>query len=310
MRFIVTGACGFLGSHLCERLIRYHGHEVIGIDNGIIGKECNVSKIVGNPLFRLEWMDVCHDFDVGKVDGIFHLASPTAPAETYKHSEMTLNVNTKATINLLSLAEKHSAKFLFASSVKVHDRVNFGATYIQGKILGEKFCEASGFSKVARMGNVYGPKMAHDDSRVIPTFCRNIRDNKPLAVWGDGSQIDSFCYVDDIIHALIKLMDSDYTGVFELGSPQPITIHSLAVETIAALDSKSPIIFEQPGGASVVVCNNAPYANNRTCAALNGKMRKVPDISLARNYLRWQPTTPLSDGIKKTFEYYCNLKEN
>jgi dTDP-glucose 4,6-dehydratase len=140
---MVTGACGFLGSHLCERLIRFHGHEVIGIDNGIIGKEVNVSGIIGNPLFRLEWMDVCHKFDLGPIDGIFHMASPTAPAETYRHSELTLSVNSKATIQLLELAEKYNAKFLFASSVKVHDRVNFGAAYIQGKILGEKFCEAS-----------------------------------------------------------------------------------------------------------------------------------------------------------------------
>jgi nucleoside-diphosphate-sugar epimerase len=305
MRYLVTGGSGFIGSHLCEALVTA-GHEVVCFDSNVIGREENILHLQKFKNFYFDTFDVCHGFDCGPVDGIFHLASPTAPAETYKHAAMTLEVNSNATIRLLNLAEKHSAKFLFASSVKVKDRVNFGSTYIQGKILGESFCD-NGWAKVARMGNVYGPRMAADDSRVIPTFCRNIRDGKFLSVWGDGSQIDSFCYIDDIVRGLVAFMESDHFGVIEFGNPNGITILNLAYETIKAVGVDIPICFDQPGGASVVVCNNASYSNNRTAAALIDKDRKVPNIQRAVQLLNWTPQVGLGTGIKKTFEYYQSL---
>lgn len=310
MRYLVTGGAGLIGSHLCEALIKLHGHTVICVDSGVIGRRRNIEHLLRYDNFILEWKDILdNDFDIGPVDGIYHLASPTAPAETYKHSDLTVLVNSGGVLKAIAWAEKYCAKLLFASSVKVHDRLNFGAAYIQGKILGEKYCEEAKFPKVARMGNVYGPKMAIDDSRVIPTFCRNVRDGKPLSVWGDGQQIDSFCYVTDAVSALIKLMDSEHIGVFEIGSPEGITIYDLALETISATGAEVPIEFAQPGGGSVVVCNNLAYSNNRTCAALLDKNRKVPNISNAVNYLRWKPETTLKDGIKKTFEYYKTIGE-
>jgi nucleoside-diphosphate-sugar epimerase len=306
MRYLVAGGMGFLGSHLCGALLT-QGHEVKCIDSGVIGNESNVSNLMGRSQFDCEYYDVCHKFDCGKVDGIFHLASPTAPAETYKHPAMTLDVNSKATLQLLEMAEKYQAKFLFASSIKVNDKQTFGSTYIQGKILGEKFCAESGFAKVARMGNVYGPNMAKDDSRVIPTFIRACIENKPINVWGDGSQVDAFCYVSDIIKVLVRFMESDHTGVMELGSPNGITIKDLACNIMAINGVDLPIIYDQPGGAAVVVCNNAAFSNNRTPHALAAKSRKVPDISVATNYLRWKPEIGLEEGIKKTTAYYKEI---
>jgi nucleoside-diphosphate-sugar epimerase len=306
MRYLVTGGLGFLGSHLCRALLT-QGNEVKCIDSGVIGREANVSNLMGHPRFDLEYYDVCHKFDCGAVDGVFHLASPTAPAETYKHPEMTLAVNSMATLQLLELAEKYQAKFLFASSIKVNDRQTFGSTYIQGKILGEKFCTESGFAKVARMGNVYGPNMAKDDSRVIPTFIRATIEGKPINVWGDGSQIDAFCYVSDIVKALVRFMESEHNGVMELGSPNGITIHDLACNIMAINGVDLPIIFDQPGGAAVVTTNNAAFANNRTLKALAAKSRKVPNISTATNYLRWKPEVDLKEGITKTTQYYKEI---
>jgi nucleoside-diphosphate-sugar epimerase len=306
MRYIVTGGLGCLGSNLCGALLM-QGHEVKCIDSGVIGNETNIEKYIGSTRFDFEYYDICHKFDCGNVDGIFHLASPTAPAETYKHPAMTLDVNSKATLQLLEMAEKYQAKFLFASSIKVNDKQTFGSTYIQGKILGEKFCVDSGFAKVARMGNVYGPGMAKDDSRVIPTFIRNTITGTPFNVWGDGNQIDAFCYVSDIIKALVKFMDSDHHGVMELGSPNGITIKDLACNIMAINGVDLPIVYDQPGGASVVVTNNASFSNNRTPNALAAKSRKVPDISLAYNYLRWKPEIGLQEGITKTTEYYKEI---
>ena len=306
MRYLVTGGLGFLGSHLCEALLNA-GHEVICMDSGVIGVEWNVAHLMDNERFTLDYQDVCHEFACGHIDGIYHLASPTAPAETYKHKDMTLDVNTRALLRLIDMAERYGARLLYTSSIKVHDKVNFGSTYIQGKILGEKFCLDAIFPKVARLGNCYGPRMAADDSRVLPTFIRNVRDGKPLGVWGDGEQIDSFLYVSDAVRALIAFMDSHNNGVIEIGSPYPITIYDLAVTVIKATGIDVPIRFDQPGGASVYVCNNSAYANNRTTPALKDKSRKVPCTTKANKYLDWVPTVGLGDGIRRTFEYYQSI---
>lgn len=306
MRFLVTGASGFIGSHICDALIAA-GHHVLGVDSGVIGKERNVAHLMGHERFSFEYHDVCHAMDWGKVDGIYHLASPTAPAEAYKHAEMTLAVNSKATLLMLEMAQKYEAKMLFASSVKVKDKFHFGSTYIQGKILGEQMCLGNK-AKVARMGNIYGPRMAADDSRVIPAYCRSVRDGKPLSVWGDGEQVDSFCYVSDAVRALVAFMDGPYDGVLEIGSPDGIRIRDLAGAVIQATGIDVPIYFEQPGGGVIVTCNNASAENIRTPEALKGKNRKVPDIGPAQNYLRWQPQVGLHDGIKKTFEYYKEIE--
>lgn len=308
MRYLVTGGAGFLGSHLCDALIK-RGNEVVCADSCVIGGLRNIKHLVGKPGFVFVESDVIKHYDFGPVDGVFHLASPTAPAETYKHEDLTRLVNSVGTFELLKMAEKYRARFLFASSVKVRDEINFGAAYIQGKIVGEKLCD-NGWAKIARMGNVYGPRMAPDDSRVIPTFLRNVRDGKPLSVWGDGSQVDSFCYVDDVIAGLIDYMECNYCGTMELGDPRGMTIMGLARTVPVALGVDVTIVCEQPGGANcaVYVCHDQPYSNNRTAQALKGKCRKVPDIAAAVAQLGWFPKIDLITGLRLTYNYYCEVE--
>lgn len=308
MRSLVTGATGFIGSHLCDALVSI-GHEVIGVDSGVIGNERNISKLIGNPQFKFEAADVIEPFDFGPVDWIFHFASPTAPAETYKHPKITLEVNTIATSHALQLANKYKAKMMFASSIKVKDAITFGSEYIKGKMFGEQYCTAHEV-KIARMGNIYGPRMASDDSRVIPTFCRNIIHDEPMNIWGDGSQVDSFCYIQDCIRGLISFMESDVSGVVEFGDPVGITILDLAYTMLRTLGAQVPIMFEQPGGGCVVLCNNEPYAHNRTARALAAKQRKVPDIHIARDKFGWYPRINMEYGIRQTFEYYKSILSN
>lgn len=309
MKYLVTGASGFLGSHLCEWLLAKGTDDVLGIDSNVIGSYRNIEPFLNSPRFKfiekdlLEWTDT-----PTHVDGIFHLASPTAPAETYRFPEMTLQVNTDATASLIEIAEFFDADFLFTSSVKVSDELTFASNYIAGKREGERICRDCGHAtKVARLGNVYGPRMAPNDSRVIPTFCRAIRDGKPLSVWGDGQQIDSFCYVSDAIRGLTSFMGSRSVGVMEMGDPVGITIEELAFATIRATGKPAPIIYEQPGGASVVSFVDGTMSSNRTTAALHQKARKVPDTRRAEKMLNWRPQIPLEAGLRKTFEYYSTL---
>ena len=307
MNFVVTGAAGFLGSHLCEELLS-RGHEVTGVDSCVIGCRDNISFLMNCPRFKFIEADLCrYPFpSLSHMDGIFHLASPTAPAETYKHPDMTLAVNYGVTEWLLEVAEFHAAKFLFASSVKVSDEHSFGSTYIKGKREGERLCMAAD-TKIARMGNIYGPRMAADDSRVIPTFLRNVRDGKPLVVWGDGQQVDSFCYVSDLIRGLIMFMLSAERGVVEFGYPDGITVEGLAHTVINTLEVGTSIIYEQPGGGLAVVPLQGAMSNNRTTIALHAKSRKVPDISRARDLFNWTPQTSLPVGIRRTYEYYKTI---
>ncbi len=303
MKFLVTGASGFIGSHLCETLLA-QGHEVIGMDSCIIGRKENIEFLLNCPRFQFIESDLCSgDLPTIPVDGIFHFASPTAPAETYKHPGMTLDVNTRVTEWLLDLAAFYRARFLFASSIKVSDELSFKSTYIAGKREGERLCQAAG-AKIARMGNIYGPRMAPDDSRVIPTFCRNIRDGKPISVWGDGQQMDSFCYVDDAIKALTLLMLSDVSGVVEIGDPVGITIERLAMTMIGVLHAQASICYEQPGGSVCVISVDGTMSNNRTTSAIHAKARKVPDIGRAKKELNWSPVISLPTGIRRTYEHY------
>lgn len=307
MKYLVTGASGFLGSHLCESLLS-QGNEVIGIDSNVIGRLENIWFAQNSPRFQFIQADLREWYESPRVDGIFHLASPTAPAETYKHPQMTIEVNTDATASLLEVAQFWGARMVFASSIKVSDTLTFASSYIAGKREGERICEQSGLGvKIARMGNVFGPRMAPDDSRVIPTFCRNIRDGKPLSVWGDGRQVDSFCYVSDAIQAIILLMKSPIDGVVEIGNPQGITIEDLAHTVIETLHADTSICYEQPGGAVCVVPVDGTMSHNRTQAALHAKARKVPDITLAAEKLHWTPQVSLPVGIRRTFEYYKSL---
>lgn len=306
MRYMVTGAAGFLGSHLCDALL-HDGHVVIGVDSLVIGNPRNLFYCKHHPRFAFIERDLCESIPQIDVDGIFHLASPTAPAETVKHRDMTLKINSDVMQNMVEFADKQNAKLLFASSVKVEDKDAFASTYIIGKRNGENICFEYGKAKIARMGNIYGPRMAVDDSRVIPAFLRNCILGRPLSVWGDGGQLDSFCFFIDAVRALVSFMDSEHTGLIEIGEPSGITIKKLAYMVIRATGIDVPIIFEQPGGGYVVSTGNMTFEEARTAEALKGKCRKIPDISLARKLLKWEPVWSLNYGLQQTFEYYKTM---
>lgn len=304
-RYLVTGGCGFLGSHLCDSLIR-RGDEVFCIDSLLIGRTDNIKHLLDNKLFHLSTIDCRTSYVVPDVDGVFHLASPTAPPETYKHPECTLEVNDTVTQRLINTCSQRSIPLLYTSSIKVADTIDFQSAYIRGKRLGENHCNDYPKSKIARLGNIYGPRMAPDDGRVIPTFIRNCINNHPLCIWGDGSQIDSFCFVDDCIKALLSFMDKEVYGTIEIGSSKKVTILELALTIVKTLQIDTPLSFECAGGA-IIVSNSNECAANRTTRALMAKQRKVPDLSKAKKELAWRPKIPLNAGLTMTYQYYKHI---
>lgn len=274
MRFIVTGGAGFLGGHLCFQLL-LDGHKVVCLDNLLTGQKSNLHLPVDDYEF-INW-DVNKDVLI-ECDGIFHLASPTAPGDFNKYPEETLMVNTNATIKLLELADKWGIPFLFASSIRVKD--NDDSVYACSKRAGEELNRKYG-GKIARMGNVYGPGMRSDDSRVIPTFIRLLKQHKPITLFGNGEQKDSFCYVSDMVKGLVDFMFSTHSGVIEFGGSKT-SIKELAY-TIASIVSpicKVPNINYKPA--------NIDYQD-----------RALPFLWYAKSKLNWTCPTSLEDGLRK-----------
>lgn len=294
MNYIVTGGAGFIGSHLCDALIQ-KGDRVVCVDNRSTGQIENVERLMKHERFVFLNLNVSemvasgnnqyHCLMVGqKLDGIFHLASPTAPNDVQRLQDETIAVNDAATERLIRFAKANGAKFLFASSVKVHGDCPRVQPYIKGKRAGEKVCLENNV-KVARLASVYGPRMRVDDSRVIPVFINKALRNETLSLWNGGAQLDSFCYVTDIVNALIRFMESEHYGVIEFGSPTAISIMELARVVLSQNGSTSGIMTSE----NILVVDEC---------------HKVPDISVAQNYLRWKPEISLQEGIAKTTEYY------
>jgi len=273
MRYLVTGGAGFLGSYLCDYLIG-RGDSVLCLDNYTTGSIENIKHLLSNINFDfIEW-NVSNYFDVQRIDGIFHLASITDPVKCKKNVVATLEANIQGTRNLLQLSLNLDIPLLFASSIRVLD-FNINGCYSEGKKVGEILCNEYK-SKIARMGNVYGPRMDKNDGRVIPTFIRNALKNDPIYILGDGSQIDSFCYYTDIVDGLYKFMNSSYSGVIEFGSSESITILNLAKLIIKQYNSKSIILFSG-----------------------NNSVRSIVDISKAKEVLNWNPEIDILQGLKK-----------
>lgn len=297
MNYICTGGAGFIGSHLCDALIE-RGDSVICVDNRSTGQIENVAHLMGHRNFMFLNLNVAAICSNGndvfkcfitdkKIDGIFHLASPTAPKDVQRLPYETVAINDYATQRLIEFAKKNNAKFLFASSVKVLGDCPRVQPYIKGKREGERLCLENNL-KVARLGSVYGPRMRVDDSRVIPVFINKSLRNETLSLWNGGAQLDSFCYVTDIVKGLIRFMESEHYGVIEFGSPAPTSIIELARVILSQNGSTSDIITSE----NILVVDEC---------------HKVPDISVAQNYLRWKPEISLQEGIAKTTQYYKNL---
>jgi len=306
---LVTGGAGFIGSHLCDKLIK-EGYEVICLDNLLTGSKKNVEHLLDNPNFDFVEADVVQPliFKDRSLNYIFHLASPASPIDYQNYPEETLLSNSMGTLNVLKLAKETGAKVLVASTSEVYGdplehpqketyfgNVNtFGprSCYDESK----RFAESATYvyfrkhdidARIIRIFNTYGPRMQKDDGRVVSNFIMQSLSGTPIKVDGDGSQTRSFCYVDDLVEGIAKAMFvSGTTGeIFNLGNPDEFTIKELAEKIIKLTDSKSEIEY------SGTFREDDP-------------MRRQPDITKAKEILGWEPKTDLEAGLQKTIEFY------
>lgn len=304
-RVLVTGGAGFLGSHLCERLLS-QGYYVICMDNLITGDAENIKHLFPNPNFTYIQHDVTKYIDIdGELDWVLHFASPASPMDYLKYPIQTLKVGALGTHNTLGVAKAKGAKFMLASTSEVYgdpqvhpqpedywgnvNPIGPRGVYDEAK----RFAEAITMAyhrehnidiRIVRIFNTYGPRIRTDDGRVIPTFITQALKGEDLTVFGDGSQTRSFCYVDDLIDGILKLMDVEYHFPINLGNPQEITIIELAKLIIELTGSKSSIKF-------------LPLPQD------DPKIRR-PDITRAKELLNWEPKVLLEQGLLPTIAYF------
>ncbi len=307
-RVLVTGGAGFLGSHLCERLLA-DGHDVLCVDNFFTGSRDNVLHLLGNPRFELLRHDVTFPLYV-EVDQIYNLACPASPIHYQADPVQTTKTSVHGAINMLGLAKRVNARILQASTSEVYGdpevhpqqegywgRVNpVGprACYDEGKRCAETlffdYYRQHGLRiKVARIFNTYGPRMHPNDGRVVSNFIVQALSGAPITLYGDGQQTRSFCYVDDLIEGLIRLMNTpdEVTGPVNLGNPVEFTIRELAEQVLAKTRSASQLLQEP-----------LPEDDPR---------QRQPDIGLAKALLDWEPAVPLADGLERTIDYFRRI---
>lgn len=307
-RILVTGGAGFLGSHLCERLLS-QGNEVICADNYFTGNKENIKHLMGNPNFEVLRHDVTQPLFV-EVDQIYNLACPASPVH-YQHNPIkTVKTSVMGTMNMLGLAKRVGAKILQASTSEVYgdpeihpqpesyrgsvNPIGPRACYDEGKRCAETLFfeyhrQHNVDIKVIRIFNTYGPRMNPDDGRVVSNFIVQALKGNPITIYGDGKQTRSFCYVDDLITGMIRMMNSQagFTGPVNLGNPGEFTMLDLAEKVIALTGSSSKIVH-----------NPLP---------VDDPLQRKPEISLAKKELGWQPTINLDEGLKKTIGYFSNI---
>jgi nucleoside-diphosphate-sugar epimerase len=308
---VVTGGAGFIGSHLCERLLK-DGFKVVCIDNLLTGLEKNIEHLKSNTNFIFERLDITWEWkNFGDINYMFHLASPASPVDYWNFPEQTAEVNSMGTIGMLKQARNSHAKFLLASTSEVYGdplehpqketyfgNVNsFGprSCYDESKRFAETYTyiylhKYDLDARVVRIFNTYGPRMKKDDGRVVSNFVNAAISGETLKIDGDGSQTRSFCYVDDLVGGLLKSMFSPDTKgeIFNLGNPNEFTIKDLAEKILQLTENKSQIEYS---------------GNFRE----NDPMRRKPDITKAKSRLGWEPETDLTDGLQKTIEYYKSV---
>jgi len=308
-RILVTGGAGFLGSHLCEKLLN-DGHEVLCVDNFYTGRRSNIVNFIQKPFFEILRHDVCFPLYV-EVDEIYNLACPASPIHYQFDPVQTTKTSVHGAINMLGLAKRVKAKIMQASTSevygdpKVHPQpesywgnvnpVGFRSCYDEGKRCAETLFfdykrQHNLRIKVARIFNTYGPRMHPDDGRVVSNFIMQALKGKPITVYGKGQQTRSFCYVDDMIDGFIRLMATpdDFTGPVNLGNPTEFTILELAHKVIELTGSKSKIVFK-----------DLPH---------DDPTQRQPQIALAKKTLKWKPKVKLEDGLRETIEYFRKLK--
>jgi len=304
-RVLVTGGAGFIGSHLCEKLLS-RGNEVLCVDNYFTGQRESVVHLLSNPSFELQRHDITFPLYV-EVDEIYNLACPASPIHYQQNPAQTTKISVIGAINMLGLAKRTGAKILQASTSEVygdptiHPQTEqyFGNVNIVGPRAcyneGKRCAETLFFDyrrqydlsiKVARIFNTYGPRMQPQDGRVISSFIGQALSGEALTIFGDGSQTRSFCYVDDLVSGLINLMETpdNIIGPINLGNPEEISIKELAETIISLTDTSSPITFRP--------------------LPIDDPLQRCPDISLAGQTLSWRPTVSLETGLKKTISFF------
>ncbi len=307
-RILITGGAGFIGSHLCDRLIE-QGHEVICVDNLFTGTKRNITHLLGHPRFELVRHDICFPLHV-EVDEIYNLACPASPVH-YQHDPVqTTKTSVMGAVNMLGLAKRLKIPILQASTSEVYGdpQTHPQAESYWGNVnpIGTRSCYDEGKRcaetlffdyqrqhnleiKIARIFNTYGPRMHTNDGRVVSNFVVQALLGQPLTIYGDGSQTRSFCFVDDMLDGLMRLMATpkEVTGPINLGNPIELSMKELATTIIRLTASKSEIIHKP------LPCDDP--------------RRRQPDISLARSLLDWNPTTQLKEGLDRTIDYFTKL---
>ncbi len=312
MRILITGAAGFLGSHLCDRLLG-EGHEVIGLDNFITGNPENIAHLQGNEKFSFQKHDVSnYIFVKSKVDAVLHFASPASPNPQSPSGYFNLPIQTMkagalGTHNCLGVAKAHNAKFLLASTSEIYgdptvhpqsedytgnvDPAGQRAVYDEAKRFAESLTMAyhrfhGVDTRIIRIFNTYGPRMDLEDGRALPNLLKQAMLGQPLTVYGDGSQTRSFCYVDDLIDGIVKLLYSDEHLPVNVGNPNEMSILQFA-ETINK-------VVENKGGITYV----------KDARSVRDPQQRQPDITRARSILKWEPKVELEEGLGKTVPYF------
>ncbi|QDS93756.1 UDP-glucuronate decarboxylase [Roseimaritima multifibrata] len=307
-RILVTGGAGFLGSHLCERLVE-EGHDVICLDNFFTSQKSNVVHLLNRPNFEL----IRHDITLPiflEVDQIYNLACPAAPGHYQFNPIKTMKTSVMGVINMLGIAKRCGARFLQASTSEVYgdpdvhpqpesyrgsvNPIGPRACYDEGKRAAESICmdyrrSNNVDARIVRIFNTYGPRMHPYDGRVVSNFIRQALRNEPITIFGDGEQTRSFCYRDDLVEAIVRMMNNSegFAGPVNIGNQGEFTIRQLA-----------EMVMEKVGGESKLVQKPLPT---------DDPTRRRPDIRLAKEKLDWEPTTPLSEGLQKTIDWFRSI---
>jgi len=310
MRVMITGGAGFIGSHLCERFLA-DGHEVLGLDNFITGSRRNIEPFLASPRFTFVEHNISEPFFLfGPVDAVLHFASPASPVDYLKFPIQTLKVGSLGTWHTLGLAKAKNARYLLASTSEVYgdpdvhpqreeywgnvNPIGVRGVYDEAK----RFAEAMTMAyhrthgvntHIVRIFNTYGPRMRLDDGRALPNFMGQALRGEPITIYGDGSQTRSFCYVDDLVDGIVRLLNTEHHGPVNLGNPHEITILKFAREIQALTGSRSELVF-QP----------LPQDDPRI---------RRPDIALAKKLLEWQPKIDRAEGLRRTLEYFRRVME-
>ena len=307
MKILITGGTGFIGNHLCRRLLQ-EGHYIICLDNNFTGSMENIQDLIQHPKFEFIRHDITESILL-EVDQIYHLACPASPKAYQYNAIKTIKTNILGTMNALGIAKRTKARILLTSTSEVYgdpeispqveeywgnvNPIGIRSCYDEGKrvaetLMMEYYRNHNVDIRIARIFNTYGPNMDKNDGRVVSNFINQCLENKDITIYGDGLQTRSFCYVDDTVNGLIKLMNQNNTiGPINIGNPYELTIKELALILLEKIETKSKIIYED--------------------LPSDDPMKRQPCIEKAKKYLNWEPKIGLDEGLDKTIEYFSNF---